>query len=395
VAHGHLPHSLPYATAPTSGWHDVTAGAQLIFWLAWTALGGDRGLQLLQACAAAVGFGVLAWGLSQRSSARAARLVPLIALVGAAPDVLVARVSLFSLALFPCLLLLLHQEAQRPSRRIWLAVPLLAAWGNLHGAVLVGVVVTTAYLVLERVRSDPRTAAGVLITSALALGLNPALWQTPLYYRGVFENRAAAEGVGLWAPLGLDPFDVVLVAAAVLLIAFALRGGPRLWEWVVLGGLAVGTVHAARFGLWFLLAACYPAARGLAQRTVRVAPLVVVTTLLVAAAIFALGTGRHEPVLVQRAADMHQPVLADATLAEAVAARGGAVWVANPIDAFRSADQSTYLAWLAGKEAGSAALGHARFVLVDDGSAAGRASAHDQRLALLASAGGVTLYRIR
>src|SRR5579862_2600941 len=63
VAHGHLPNAILLATAPSSGWSDVPALAQLAFWAAYHALGGDRGLVALQVVAAAVGFWALARGL--------------------------------------------------------------------------------------------------------------------------------------------------------------------------------------------------------------------------------------------------------------------------------------------------------------------------------------------
>src|ERR1700692_86695 len=63
VVHGHVPSSIPFATAPTHGWHDVPAGAELVFWTLYRALGGVRGLVVAQAAAAAVGFGALAAGL--------------------------------------------------------------------------------------------------------------------------------------------------------------------------------------------------------------------------------------------------------------------------------------------------------------------------------------------
>ena len=44
VAHGHLPGSIPFATAASGGWHDVPALGQLVFWAGYHALGGIRGL---------------------------------------------------------------------------------------------------------------------------------------------------------------------------------------------------------------------------------------------------------------------------------------------------------------------------------------------------------------
>src|SRR5579863_2190165 len=40
VADWHLPGSIPWASAPTSGWHDVPALGQLVFYAADRAFGG-------------------------------------------------------------------------------------------------------------------------------------------------------------------------------------------------------------------------------------------------------------------------------------------------------------------------------------------------------------------
>ena len=50
-------------------------------------------------------------------------------------------------------LLVLRSQQRRPSRGIWLVVPLTAIWGNLHGAVLVGVAVIGCYLLFSRLRT--------------------------------------------------------------------------------------------------------------------------------------------------------------------------------------------------------------------------------------------------
>ncbi len=134
IAHGHLPSSIPFATAPTSGWHNVPAAAELAFWSLYRVLGGARGLVVAQAAAAAVGFGALASGVRREGSSGTTLAVCGVVLAGSLPAVAVTGISLFSLALFPVLLALLEAETRAPSRRIWLAVPLLAVWGNLHGA---------------------------------------------------------------------------------------------------------------------------------------------------------------------------------------------------------------------------------------------------------------------
>src|SRR5581483_3589555 len=229
----------------------------VVFWAAYRAFGGDRGLVLAQAAAAATAFGALACGLRREAGGAAALGVSLVVLAGALPAVAVTNVSLFSLALFPLLLGLLEREARAPSRRIWLAVPLLALWGNLHGAVLAGWALLALYLVLALARRAPARAGAVLAAATLALLAGPELWDTPRYYWGVFGNEAARRRVGLWTPLSTGAFD--------LLLALALARARRFHrcEAVAIAGLAAATVDVARNGVWLLLVAAYPAARSL------------------------------------------------------------------------------------------------------------------------------------
>ena len=172
VASGHVPGSVPAAAAPTAGWHDALAGAQLVVWGVYHHLGG-RGLVALQVLAAACGFGAMAFGLRRQSTAGSALAVCVVVLAGSASAVLVARLSLFSLALFPLLVLLVQEDARAPSRRIWLAVPLLAVWANLHGMVLAGLALLGVYLVVVRARRRA-AARGVRAARVAAGGLRDA-----------------------------------------------------------------------------------------------------------------------------------------------------------------------------------------------------------------------------
>src|SRR5437868_5968291 len=179
----------------------------------------------------------------------------LVVLAGSIPAVVVVGAPVYSLPLFSALLVLLETE-----RYAWLAVPLVAVWGNLHGGVLTGLGVLACYAIFRR-----RSALPVLVASVLALFLNPELWHTARYYEGVFRSAPAREGQGLWAPLEATPFDLVLVAAALLLVALAIRRVQR-WEAVAILLLAAGTVHVARTGTFLLFVAAYPAARAMRVR---------------------------------------------------------------------------------------------------------------------------------
>jgi hypothetical protein len=401
VARGHLPHSIPYASAPTAGWHDVSAAAQLIVWSLFHAFGGPRGLALAQAAAAAVGFGALAYGLRRETSSRSTFLISVVVLAGSLPAVFVIQLSLFSLALFPLLLALLEAESRSPSRRVWLCVPLLAVWGNLHGEVLVGFALFACYLACWRIRHRVWESVALLAGALVALFVNPALWQTPTYYRSVLDSAVAKRSAGLWRPLGTGTLDLMLVAAAAVLLILALSRGRtafRLWEAVALAGLAFETIRVARAGPWFLFVAAYPAARALRLGETRPRLLGFIAVVLGCGAAAALIRGPLDPgsyPLARVAAKQGGPVLAEAVLGQQVALAGGQVWIDNPIDAFTQADQSLYLDWLDGKASGAPAVERASYVLVRPGSSAGLLAAHDSRLVRLAGDPSAVLYRIR
>jgi hypothetical protein len=400
IAHGHLPGSIPYATAPPSGWHDVPALGHLIFWAAYHTLGGERGLVVLQTLAAAVGIGALARGVGQHSSAGAAGFVSILVIIGSLPAIAVTNVSLFSLALFPILLGLLEAQSVVRSGHIWLAVPLLAVWGNLHGAVLVGWGLLACYLVLARWRHRPIETSAILATAALAIFANAAHREAPHYYWSVFHNEAARQGVGLWSHLSASAFDVLLVVvfAAFAAIAVRRRGSCRLWEIVAIAGLAASTVDVARNGVWLLMVAAYPAARALSFRGPRPRLLAVVAGAVTVAVFVGLFRSPPDPGsrrLARVAARSGAAVLAEPVLGQQVVLAGGRVWVDNPLDAFRAADQRLYVDWFSGRRAGADAVRHADLVLVRRRSAAGRVAARDRRLVLLSSRGGAALYRVR
>jgi hypothetical protein len=371
---GSIPNGVPYATAATSGWPNVPVLGELAFALFATL--GSRGLQIAQVAAVAGTLALLVRDARRGGAPERGIAIALLLLVPACFGPIVAiRGQLFSLPLFAACVLLLRSETREPSRRIWLLVPLLALWGNLHGAVLTGAAVAGAYLVFERGRRRPGETLGVIVASALALFANPALWETPSYVLGVLNNEAARQAIGLWAPLSpRNWLDVAFAVAAVALLAGALRARPRIWELVALAGLALLTIHAARGGMWLALFVVPLAAAGFGgrrraealPRLARPLALGLLAAVLLGVAHGPLPSGANAQMVTRTVALAHgTPVLAEDLLAEQVVDAGGRVWVANPIDAFSEPDQRLYVQWLRGLPAGDAALARApRVVLV-------------------------------
>ena len=378
--HAAIPNGVPFATAPTSPWPNAIALAELVFHALERGL-GDWGLMIAQVLAVMVAIAVLARdAVRGGATAGGAAAALIIAAVGALPSLAVARVQLFSLALFPILVALLRREVETPSRRIWLAVPLLALWSNLHGAAIIGLLVTLGYLVLHRLRTDPRTAVVVAFAAVLAMLLTPAGIRTITYYQGILMNQAAARGSGLWGPLSPSaPLDVLLIAAAAALAWRLPRAPAARWELAVVLGLVAMTIHASRSGVWLLLFLAPTAARTFHPRPLwnRLLPALVVCGLaasVVAVVRGPLASGASSS-LVARAITLARgtPILADDVAAEQVALAGGRIWVGDPIDAFSRRDQAVYLDWSEGKPNGRRALGPAiGVILTSRGSAAER-----------------------
>src|SRR5439155_23385952 len=163
-------------------WVNVPVLGEIIFhWL--EAIGGDRGLLVAQALAVAAALSLLLRDMRAAGAPDGARAFVIATIPFAAiPAVFVARSQLFSLALFPLLVVLLRSEARRPSWRVWLLVPLVALWSNLHGAVLVGLAVAGVYLFCDRIRHERWTALAVAAASAGALFVTPGLDRTGTYY---------------------------------------------------------------------------------------------------------------------------------------------------------------------------------------------------------------------
>jgi hypothetical protein len=361
-----IPDGVPYAADPSAGWHNAPVVGELVFHGLYAAL-ADHGLILAQVAAVMVALLLLARDMRAADATdTAAGLMLLTAAVAAAPALLVVRAQLFSLALFPLLLLLLRSDARNPSRRVWLVVPLLALWANLHGGVLVGALIAGIYLTVHRLRRD-WTAACVVAASAAALLATPALFGTVDYYRRVLGGELAARASQLWAPLSLHaPFDVVFLVLAIPLCLLTLQRRLPTWELVALVALGAMAVHANRNTVWFALFVAVPAARnwGVTFGSGRVfaLPNFALTCVLAVAAAVSLTrppvqtAAGAELLRDTEAAAQGEPVLADPLNGEQLALAGQTIWLGNPLEAFGRRQQRLYLDWLDGLTTGDGQL---------------------------------------
>ena len=405
IGHGASTSGVPFAAASSAHWPNALVLAELVFGALERAF-GDRGLMLAQLLAVASAFAILARDARRLGSepAETCRAL-LLAAAGALPALMIARVQLFSLVLFPLLVALLRSQARSPSRRIWLAVPLLALWSNLHGVALLGLVVTVSYLLLARARQEPVLAAAVALSAAASLLLTPALLGTATYYHGLLGNLAAQRGAGMWQPLSpAAPLDAVLILA-VAGLGYALRRRRLpLWELVVGGLLLVLTVHASRNGVWLVFFLVPPAAAAVRVRERSRLPVLLRALAPVAAAVAVFGvlrgpvpSGADAGLLATAIAGARgTPILAADGIDEQVALAGGRVLMGNPLDAFARGQQAAYLDWLAGLPAGARAIDpRVNVVLVTRGSAVQQLMDHLRAFVPSGAAGGSVMYERR
>jgi hypothetical protein len=376
VERGGVPRGVPYASAPSAHWHNVPALGELAFYGLDASL-GYRGLMLAQLVAVALAFGLIAREATAPTGHTVGAM--LLAAVGTLSSIEVIRAQLFSLVLFPVLVVLLRRETVSPSRLIWVIPGLLAIWANLHGVALLGLAVALAYLLVDRIRVEPRRAALVALASTVAVCLTPALLGSITYYRGVLDNVAAQRGVGLWAPLSpTKPLDVITIVSVIGLAGLVVWKSwrPKPWVFVAVGGLTLATIDSSRSGVWLIMFLLLLAVRTEAEvRPPR--PLgepwlldAVSCLVLIGLACFTVIRGPATPgashrVLAEALRIAHgSPILAEDTIGEQVALAGGRIWVGNPIDAFSRRDQAAYVDWEQGKAGGRAALAATRVAIV-------------------------------
>ena len=178
----------------------------------------------------------------------------------AAPWAWSIRAQMLALPLYTALLWLLATEARTPTRRIWLALPLLVVWANLHGSVALGallVMLLGAYeLIRNRGAAWPRSVALLLLAplAILATPYGPAA--TVRYYHLLLVDPPFAGRVTEWRWAAPEGKTIAFYVLAAITIAVVWRGRKRLepFDIAVLLLTFAGGVNAIRGVVWFALA---------------------------------------------------------------------------------------------------------------------------------------------
>ncbi len=256
--HG-LPHRDELTTIGAGArWIDQQWGAQLLAYGAH-ALGGHAVLAVLAGIFVLAAFVVAAVGARHLGAGPRAIVLVFFPVILAAPWAWTIRAQVFVLPLFTALVWLLASEARRPSRKVYLAIPLLVVWANLHGSVALGALLTVLLAAIELVSSRGRSigrSAALFVLAPLAVLASPyGPVDAARYYRLMLVDPPFADRVTEWQPSDPDWDTLVFYALAVaaLLILVWCRRRVQLFDAATLAVTFVGAVLAIRGIPWFAL----------------------------------------------------------------------------------------------------------------------------------------------
>jgi len=255
-----IPQGDGWTTGDVHPWVDQQWLGQWIIYLLYAGMGTagvsiigvilPAGIALLLAARSALVRGAPGWAVGAALPIGALALAPF----------LVVRPQTLVLPLFVAMLAILVNGRRRPWR-LWLLLPILLIWANLHGSVLLaaaisllGVIWALAPLWRVSARGD-RLLFGVLAGGiAISPLLSPLWMQLPGYWARLLDPNGAPALAMEWLPLDASEdriLGLMVIGAGILLLA---RRHLALPERLLLIGLALATLWSVRNGLWLTLA---------------------------------------------------------------------------------------------------------------------------------------------
>lgn len=242
-----------------STWTDQQWLAQVVVYATYS-LGGHALLSILTAAIVVTAFAIAAAASRSLGAGPRAIWVAFLPVLLAAPWAWSVRAQMLVLPLYAGLLWLLASQARRPTRRVWIALPLLVLWGNLHGSAALGALLVVWLALYELVASRGSTWRRSLplgLLAPLAILVTPyGPVTTSRYYHLLLVDPPFADSVTEWhwaEPAVNTMFFYVLVAIAIPLVVLG-RRRLTLFDLAVLALTFVGALTAIRGIVWFALA---------------------------------------------------------------------------------------------------------------------------------------------
>jgi hypothetical protein len=245
-------------------WIDQQWLAQLLLYRLWQAGGIKLALLIHALLATSALAGAAAAARRLGGSARTTTWVCLPVMAAYYPEAGVLRPQTFAYPLFVAVLALLALDARNHSKRVFLVLPLLVLWANLHGSVILGAGLVTAAAALrtaELLKVHDKAAAAWSIALAggawLSILASPYALHLPSYYDTILAGGNLSHFVTEWAPTTLTASTApvyLLILAGIWLLG---RAGSRItgFEKLAFLGAALLAFDAVRNTAWLGLTA--------------------------------------------------------------------------------------------------------------------------------------------
>lgn len=243
-----IPATDPFSwSVPGKSWLTHEWLSEVVLWLTWSAF-GHPGLIVLFCAIAVTAFGLAYLVARSEGTGRlpagalaAAGAFASTSLVGVRPQVF----NMVGLATVMLIVTRVQEQRWRPAL-LWVLVPVMVLWANLHAGYLTGIAVIVVYLLARDVRS---TLLKVLPVAFLATLLNPngiGLWGYPLE---TLKSDAMRNYIAEWqSPNFHNPnywsFAILMIIAAVT--AAQARPALQLPTSVLLIGSAFAGLQSVR-----------------------------------------------------------------------------------------------------------------------------------------------------
>ena len=189
----HLILNDPYSySAPGHRWLNHEWLTEIMMALLYNHLGA-AGLKLWKLGCAAATVLLVAAGMAETGAAPSMRLNTLIVAAVALMPQMQFRPQIFTFSLFAAILALLGRHNYRGGSPLWLAVPLIALWANLHGGFIIGLAALALYTAVVAIQ-DLTGGKGVdrsVYLAILTINATAATLLTP-YGLGTWEAVAHA-----------------------------------------------------------------------------------------------------------------------------------------------------------------------------------------------------------
>jgi hypothetical protein len=240
-------------------WTDQQWGAQILFYGAH-ALGGLPVVVILNTVFVVGAFVLAAAAARSLGAGPAAILLIFFPVILAEPGAWTVRAQVIALPLYVGLLWILASEARQPSRRVYLAFPILLVWANLHGSVALGALLTMLLGIAEIVRRRGLSLRELLLVAVppllvLATPYGPVA--TVRYYHLLLIDppfNASQVTEWTWSDPAADTAVFYVLAAVALVIVIRGRRRLTMFDFATLALTLGGAVQAIRGIAWFAMA---------------------------------------------------------------------------------------------------------------------------------------------